>query len=282
VNGTVQTVLFQITSQTLCPSVVVQSPLNVVSFVAYPLASIPDPLEFQNTSIGGAFLFGGYQQVLFEATISSDNVASISGAQWTSIWIGPTGSNTVPTITNAQFLILRQGGTNVDLPGTSYSPLSNPVDEPTKLPGSAVNPSDPNEFRIRFSLNVDSQLLQNFNPDGGPNLTPFNNALSFSVSGTISVDYVKKRTTDATLDTGNTLTPTTILIIENIALAPEQSTSSHQPQKSSISSGIVAAIIVTVVLASIILAGILFVFLRSARNGASDGVFGIKGNESDL
>jgi len=267
VNGTVQTAIYQVTSQSLCPSVVVQNSLSVVSFVAYSVdTSIPDPLEFQNTSTGGVFLLGGYHQVLFEATISSDDVAGISGAHWTEIWIGPTGSNIVPTVTNSQFLILRQDGTNVDLPGTSYSPLSNPIDEPTKLLGSAVDPSDPNEFRIRFLLNVDSILLQNFNSNGGPNLSPFNNAVSLSVSGAITVDFAKKRTTADVLDSTNSLNPTTTVIIENIVAPPEKTAPNTQQtsHKHSISSGIIAVIVIAGVLV-LVIAILVIVLLKGKK-----------------
>jgi len=284
-NGTVQTAIFQVTSQSLCPSVTIQNALNVESFVAYPLdISIPDPLEFQNTSIGGTFLFGGYQQVLFEATLSTDDVAGISGAHWTTIWIAPVGSYTVPTVTNSQFLILRQDGTNVDLPGTSYSPLSDPIDEPTKLPGSAADPSDSNEFRIRFSLNIDTQLLQDFYSNGGPNLSPYDQALSFSVSGAILVDFVEKRTTTAVLGTTNNLQPTTTLVVDNVASSPQKNSPMVPQQishKNSISAGIIAVIVVSVVALLVIVSAAVVLF-KHKIDSSDRRAFSFKGTEAGL
>jgi len=259
--------------------------VNVASFVAYPLdTSIPDPLENQNTSIGGAFMFGGFQEILFEATITSDDVTGILGAQWSEIWIGPADSDTVPTQTNSQFLILRQNGANIDLPGTSYTPLSNPVDEPIKLLGTATDPSDPDAFRIRFSLIVNGQLLANFNSQGGPNLSPYNNAASFSISGSITVNFVdKKRTLSAVHSSNDNLDPTTTLVIENIALPPLDTsapTSSQQAShKGSLSAGIIAAIVVTGVVV-LVIASVALVLLK--RNKGSGGVFGFKGTQSGL
>lgn len=220
--------------------------------------------------------------ILFEVTLSEDTASEVTMLVFTEIWIAPPGVNSIPPGTDSEFLLLRDGGINIPLPGSAFVPLSNPADEPT-LPGTATDPSDPTHVRTRFLLTLNSDLLTDLRPFGGPNLTP-DPSLSITLNGQLDITFAKKKSISAKFQTNvaNTLSPQSTLIIVGEPSPPIEPTAptidtNKHPSSSTNKTAIIIAVVVVVGLV-VLFAVALFVFYKyKFRNKDNEGeAFGPK------